>query len=71
MVHGSPSQPEHRLLGQPLEADGVMRHVLVKVGEDQQQFQHAVSLSGVWHVGAFFQVFHNCQRVGEKPFETG
>jgi hypothetical protein len=56
--------------GEALDANRVVRDVLVKVGEDQEQFEHPLALTGVGLLGAFFQVVHDQQRVGKQPFES-
>src|SRR5579863_4829299 len=56
--------------GEALDANRVVRDVLMKVGEDQEQFEHALALAGVGLLGAFLEVVHDQQRVGKQPFES-
>jgi hypothetical protein len=49
---------------------GVVRDIFVKIGQDQQEFEHTVTLFRARFLGAFFQVFHRGERVGEQPFKT-
>jgi hypothetical protein len=48
----------------------MVRNVLVKIGQDQKQFEHAVPLFGIWVSCALLQVFHDGQRIGEQPFKV-
>ena len=43
--------------------------VFVEVRQNQQQFEHPVALTGIGHGGAFFEVFHNRQRICKQPFQ--
>lgn len=46
-----------------------MRYVLVQVGEDQQQFEHAVALLRVRYFRASLEIIYDHQRVRQQPFE--
>jgi len=56
--------------GGVLDAHGMVRDVLVEIREDQQQLEHAIALFWLRLVGAFFQILHRCERVGEQPFQA-
>jgi len=45
----------------------MVRDVLVKIGENQKQLKHAVTLVGIRIARAFFEILHDCQCVREKP----
>jgi hypothetical protein len=47
----------------------MMRHIFVKVRDDQQQLEHAVALLGIRFAGTFFEILNDGQRVGQQPFE--
>jgi hypothetical protein len=48
----------------------MVRHILVKVRKDQQQFEHAITLLRLRFVGAFFQILNCGQRIRKQPLET-
>jgi hypothetical protein len=50
--------------------DRMVRHILVKVRKDQQQFEHAITLLRLRFVGAFFQILNCGQRIRKQPLET-
>jgi len=56
--------------GRAVEADGVVRHVLVQVRQHQQQVQHALPLAGIGLADFFIQIADDGERIGEKPFEV-
>jgi hypothetical protein len=47
----------------------MVRYVFVQIGEDQQQFEHAVALIGIGRLRPFFQIVDDGQGVGQQPFE--
>jgi hypothetical protein len=47
----------------------MVRHVLVKIGKDQQQLKHAVALIWIRIPRAFLKVFYDCKRVRQQPFQ--
>ena len=53
-----------------LDAYGMMCDVLVQIREDQQQFEHPITLFRLRLVGALFQIFHRRERIGEQPFQA-
>jgi hypothetical protein len=53
-----------------LDANGMVRHVLVKIRENQQELEHAVALVRLRFVGAFFEIFDRGERIGEQPFQA-
>jgi hypothetical protein len=54
-----------------VETYGVVGDVLVQIGEQQQELEHAVALLGLWIAGFFLEIFHDRQRVREQPFDIG
>jgi hypothetical protein len=48
----------------------MVRHVLVEIREDQQQFKHTITLLWLRFVGAFFQILDCGQRIRKQPFQT-
>ena len=44
--------------------------VFVEVRQNQQQFEHPVALTRIGHSRAFFEVFHNRQRICKQPFQV-
>lgn len=48
----------------------MVRHVFVQIREDQQQFEHPVALLGIRILRAFFEIFHNCERISQKPLKA-
>jgi hypothetical protein len=56
--------------GKAFQTHGMVRHVFMKVCEDQQELEHPVSLHGIWVVCLLFQAFDNRQRVGKQPLES-
>lgn len=49
--------------------DRVMRDVFVKIGKDQKQFKHSITLVLVRTLQRIFQIIHDHERIGEKPFQ--
>jgi len=47
----------------------MVSHILVKVGEHQQQFEHPVPVLRLRIARFLFQVLDDCERVGEEPFD--
>ena len=55
--------------GGAVQAYRMVRDVFVEIRENQQQFQHALPLPGVW-IGCFFlEVLDDGQRIREQPLE--
>jgi hypothetical protein len=48
----------------------MVRHILVEIREDQQQFKHTITLLWLRFVGAFFQILDCSQRIRKQPFQT-
>jgi len=48
----------------------MVRHVLVQVGQDQKELQHAISLIGIRLSCAFLEILHDSQRIREQPFQA-
>lgn len=48
----------------------MVSNIFVKVGQNQQKFEHSIALFFLWFRGAFFKVFHDSERVRQKPFEA-
>ena len=46
-----------------------MRHVLVQVCKNQQEFEHAVALVGIRFGCAFFEILDDRKGIGEQPFQ--
>lgn len=44
--------------------------VFVEVCQNQQQLEHPVALIRIRFGGAFFEIFHDCQRIREQPFQV-
>lgn len=55
--------------GGAIGADGMVRDILMKIREHEQQIQHAFALPGVGFADFLFQVGYDGERVGEQPFE--
>lgn len=75
-IHSKPAAPGkrhsgtvHLNSGEALQPHRMMRHVFVEIGEDQQEFEHAVALKRTRRLRSVFQVIDDHQRVGEQPFE--
>lgn len=47
----------------------MMRDVFVKIGQDQKQFKHSIALALVRTLEPVFQIIHDHERIGEKPFQ--
>ena len=47
----------------------MVRDVFVEIRENQQQFQHALPLPGVWIGGFFLEVLDDGQRIRQQPLE--
>jgi hypothetical protein len=47
-----------------------VRDVLVKVCQNQEHVQHSLALIRIRRVG-LFQIFHDGERIGQKPFDFG
>jgi hypothetical protein len=47
----------------------MVRDILVKICKDQQQLEHAVALIRIRVSGAFLEILHDCERIGEQPFQ--
>jgi hypothetical protein len=47
----------------------MVRDILVEVRQNQQQLEHPVTLIRIGLCGAFFQIFHDHQSIGEEPFK--
>jgi Viral BACON domain len=61
---------ERRGLRRSIQLYGMVRHVLVKVGEHQQEFQHPVAMLRLGIAGFLFEILHDSQRVGQKPLNV-
>ena len=46
-----------------LYAHGMVGNVFVKIGEDQQQLKHAITLFRLRFVSALFQILHGSERI--------
>ena len=53
-----------------LYAHGMVGNVFVKIGEDQQQLKHAITLFRLRLVSALFQILHGSERIRKQPFEA-
>jgi hypothetical protein len=53
-----------------LDANGMVRDVLVEIREDQQQLEHTIALFRLRLVGALFQILYRRERIGQQPFQT-
>src|SRR5271167_4360817 len=47
----------------------MVRHILVQVRQDQQQFEHAVTLIRIRVARILLQVFHDCEGIRKQPFQ--
>ncbi len=56
-------------LGWPLQAHGMVRHIFMKVGELEKQFEHPVPVLWLGIACFLFEVFDDCERVREEPFD--
>lgn len=75
-IHSKPAAPDKLRSGtdrpnsrRALQLHRMVRHIFVEIGEDQQEFEHAVALKGTRRLRSVFQVVDDHQRVGEQPFE--
>lgn len=75
-IHSKSATPERRRSGtgrlnsrRALQLDRMVRDVFVEIGEDQQEFEHAVALKRTRRLRSIVQVIDDHQRVGEQPFE--
>jgi hypothetical protein len=48
----------------------MMSDVLVEIGKSEKQLEHAVALVGIWISRALLEALHDCEGIGEEPFET-
>jgi hypothetical protein len=48
----------------------MVRDVLLDVGENQKQLEHAITLVGIGLIGALFEILDHRESIGEQPFET-
>ena len=48
----------------------MMGDVFVEVRQNQQQLEHPVALIRIRLGGAFFEIFHNRQRIRKQPFQV-
>lgn len=47
----------------------MVRDVLMKVGQDQKQFEHTLALIGIGLFGALLEIVDDQQGVGKQPLE--
>jgi hypothetical protein len=57
-------------LGWMFDAHGMVRNIFVEIREDQQQLEHAIALVRLRFIGAFFQILHSREGIGEQPFKA-
>src|SRR5271168_1807742 len=48
----------------------MVRHILMEVGKNQKQFEHAIALIGLRLVRGLFQIFDDGERIRKQPFEA-
>jgi hypothetical protein len=56
--------------GRPIQANRMVRHVFVEICEDQQQFEHAVPLLGIWLACSGLEVLDDRQGIRQQPFNV-
>jgi len=57
--------------GGTVQTHRMMRYILVKVGQHQQQIQHPLALLRNRIAHFFLQILDNQERVGQQPFQIG
>jgi hypothetical protein len=58
------------LLGGLVQSYGMVRHVLVKVGEHEQQFEHPIPVLRLRVARFLFEVLNDGKRVRQEPFDV-
>jgi hypothetical protein len=48
----------------------MMSNIFVEVCEQEQQFEHPVTLLGIGLTSSFFEVLDDGQRIGQQPFQV-
>lgn len=56
-------------LSGPFQAHGMVRHIFMKVGELEKQFEHPVPVLRLGIARFLFEVLDDCKRVREEPFD--
>lgn len=56
--------------GGPVQPDGMMCHVFVKVCQNQQQLEHAIALLGIRIACSLFEILDDRQSVRQQPLDV-
>jgi|GEM_PF-4099046 hypothetical protein len=56
-------------LSRPIQPNGVVCNILVKICQDQKQLEHPVSLLRIGIGGAFLEILDDGQSVSQEPFK--
>jgi hypothetical protein len=56
--------------GGPVEPDGMMCHVFVKVRQNQQQLEHAIALFRIRIACSLFEILDHRQSVRQQPLDV-
>jgi hypothetical protein len=68
LSHAGP--PRAPGLRRSIELYGMVRHVFVKVGEHQQEFEHPVTVLRLGIAGLLFEILHDRQSVRQEPLNV-